>query len=63
MHSVTRYLCIIVAVLSIVYILILLVLITDDADINDFCVTSDDSDIYRDWFTERISWMDINVYS
>ena len=63
MHSVTRYLCIIVAVLSIVYILILMVLITDDADINDFCVTSDDSDIYIDWFTERISWMDINVYS
>ena len=63
MYSVTRYLCIIVAVLSIVYILILLVLITDDADINDFCVTSDDSGIYIDWFTERISWMDINVYS
>ena len=58
MHSVTRYLCIIVAVLSIVYILILLVLITDDADINDFCVTSDDSDIYIDWVSDDLNQTD-----
>ena len=35
-----------------------MVLITDDADINDFCVTSDDSDIYIDWVSDDLNQTD-----